>query len=252
MSRRSRGHDEGGHEADERWVISYADLVTLLFGFFIILYATADANEVKFEALARGLSEAFNVPVREGVSGDSIFEDGSGVVPAGQYTNALVERDLDAIRQLVEQRSIDLGIAGDIAITREEDGIVLRLAENLIFPSASADIRPEALPVLSLVAEAVLDLPNEIRVEGHTDNVPVTTDTYPSNWELSAARATAVLRHLVDAGGLDPERVFAAGYGEYRPVAENLTPEGRAVNRRADIVILYPVARIGGGTAGLE
>jgi chemotaxis protein MotB len=135
----------------------------------------------------------------------------------------------------------------------DDDRIIIRLADNLVFPSASADVRPEALPLLAIVAEAVNQTDNEVRVEGHTDNIPLATDRYASNWELSSARATAVLRLLTDEFGVDPSRMHAAGYGEFRPVANNLTPEGRALNRRADIVLLYPLVSLGvtsGGAAG--
>lgn len=243
MSRRRRAEAHGGEHADERWVISYADLVTLLLGFFIILYATADANEVKFEALARGLAEAFNVGVKEGEGGSSFFDGGTGVIPE-RNDAASIDFDLEAIRRLVEERTSDAGLQGKILVSRDEDRIVIRLADNLVFPSASADIREEAKPLLAIVAEAVNQTANEIRVEGHTDNIPLATERYASNWELSSARATAVLRYLTEALDVDPARTFAAGYGEFRPVASNLTPEGRALNRRADIVILYPPARI--------
>ncbi len=242
MSRRSRGHAE--EHPDERWVISYADLVTLLFGFFIILYATADANEVKMEALSRGLAEAFNVGVSEGTGEDSFFEGGSGIIPERNEAGSL-DFDLERIRQLIEQRSVQAGVEGQIVVSRDEDRITIRLADNLVFPSASADIRNEARQLLAIVAAAVNQTGNEIRVEGHTDNIPLTTAKYPSNWELSSARATAVLRLLTEELGVDPARAFAAGYGEFRPVASNLTPEGRALNRRADIVLLYPLAAIG-------
>jgi chemotaxis protein MotB len=251
VSRRKQAHVEESAEADERWVISYADLVTLLFGFFILLYATADHNIAKFESLARGLSDAFNVPVNEGLrDGTPLFDGGSGFVPGGvEATNALIENDLLLVQNLVQERALAEGLVGKIVVSQEEDGISIRLADNLIFPTASADIRPDALPLLDIAAAVINELDREVRVEGHTDNVPVTTERYASNWELSSARATAVLRYLVDDGDVDPTTVFAAGYGEFRPVASNLTPEGRALNRRADLVILYPAAVIDGSLA---
>ncbi|MEX2376016.1 MAG: OmpA family protein [Dehalococcoidia bacterium] len=243
MSRKSRGHAEG-HGGEEAWVIPYADLITLLLGFFILLYATADANTVKMEALARGLSDAFNVSVREGNAGDSIFNGGTGVVP-GHNSAALVDFDLERIQRTIEELSAQAGVTGQIMVTRDLDRITIRLADNLLFPSASADIRPDARPLLQIVAEAVNQADNEIRVEGHTDNIPLATDRYPSNWELSSARATAVLRVLTEDLGVEAGRTFAAGYGEHRPIASNLTGEGRALNRRADIVLLYPAISIG-------
>ena len=162
MSRRSKGHAE--EHPDERWVISYADLVTLLFGFFIILYATADANEVKMEALSRGLAEAFNVGVTEGDGEGSFFEGGSGIIPERNDAGSL-DFDLERIRQLIEERSLEAGVQGQILVSRDEDRITIRLADNLVFPSASADIREQARPLLAIVAAAVNQTDNEIRVE---------------------------------------------------------------------------------------
>jgi chemotaxis protein MotB len=242
VSRRNK--QQHGEEADERWVISYADLVTLLFGFFILLFASADQNRDKFFQLATGLSTAFNVPINEGLLTDSpFFEGGSGILPQFNSREMTIENDLAFIRAQVRERSIEAGVLGQILVTQDEDGIVIRLADNLLFPSASADIRTEALPLLDIVAATVAGIDNALRIEGHTDSIPVATERYPTNWELSSARATAVLRRLEDAG-IDAARMHASGWGEHQPVAANTTPEGRALNRRADIVVLYPAISI--------
>jgi len=239
---RKKGHAEA--HPDERWVISYADLVTLLLGFFILLYATADANAAKFIKLSAGLAQAFNVPVKEGAVGGSILDGGSGLVPAGPQGK--IDLDLAAIRNVIQRESAVAGISGKILVSKDEDRITIRLADNLVFASASADVRDDAKPLLKIVADALKDNKNEIRIEGHTDNIPVVTERYPSNWELSSARATAVLRYLTEQLGVDARRISAAGYGPNKPIANNLTPEGRALNRRADVVILYPPAQISG------
>jgi chemotaxis protein MotB len=237
---------EAEPENAERWVLSYADLVTLLLGFFIILFASADVNAQKFQLLARGLSEAFNVDVKEGANGSSpLFNGGGGSgFLTGANARSLIATDLEAIRSAIDSGTASIGRVGEIVVSQDEDRIVIRLSDNLLFPPASADIRSSALPLLAIVARALQDVDEEIRVEGHTDNVPVNTARYPSNWELSSARATAVLRYLTETGDLPASGIFAAGYGEFRPAATNLTPEGRAVNRRADIVVLYPQAQI--------
>lgn len=237
---------EAEPENAERWVLSYADLVTLLLGFFIILFASADVNAQKFQLLARGLSEAFNVDVKEGANGSSpLFNGGGGSgFLTGANARSLIATDLEAIRSAIDTGTASIGRVGEIVVSQDEDRIVIRLSDNLLFPPASADIRSSALPLLAVVARALQDVDEEIRVEGHTDNVPVNTTRYPSNWELSSSRATAVLRYLTETGDLPASGIFAAGYGEFRPAATNLTPEGRAVNRRADIVVLYPQAQI--------
>lgn len=232
-------------ENAERWVLSYADLVTLLLGFFIILFATAEIDVHKFQAIAHGLAVAFNVEVTEGAEGGSaIFDGGTGIIPEPSRTIS-IQSEQASIRERIEARSEERGIEpGQIIVTGDEESVIIRLADSLLFPSASAAIRPDALALLDVIGSVVAELPNEIRVEGHTDNVPVGTARYPTNWELSSARATAVLRYLVEHAGVAANRAFAAGYGEHRPEASNLTPEGRALNRRADIVVMYPPASL--------
>ncbi|MEI7926217.1 MAG: flagellar motor protein MotB, partial [Chloroflexota bacterium] len=184
----SRKKEHAEAHPDERWVISYADLVTLLLGFFIILYATADANSAKFIKLSTGLAQAFNVPVKQGAVGGSLLDGGSGLVPSGPQGK--IDLDLKAIRDLV-QKEATAGLAGKVLVSKDEDRITIRLSDNLVFASASADIREDAKPLLKIVADALKGNKNEIRVEGHTDNIPVVTERYPSNWELSSARATS-------------------------------------------------------------
>jgi chemotaxis protein MotB len=148
---------------------------------------------------------------------------------------------VQVIRDQLEKRLQEAGQPlASVAVTRVHDDVVIRLSDHLLFPSASAQLQPAAMPLLSVVAEVIRGLPNQVRVEGHTDDVPVATDRYPTNWELSSARATAVLRYLLEQGRISPGRIFAAGYAEFRPVASNRTPEGRALNRRADIVLVNP------------
>lgn len=227
----------GGH--DERWVISYADLVTLLFGFFIILFASAEVKQDKFLEVRAALSSAFNVDIKEGSDGVSpVFEGGFGIVPGGNFGSFALP-DTEAIRSTVERKLDDAGLSStSVDVIRDGNGVVIRLSDRLLFPSASAQLSAEAEPLLKVVAEVLRGVPNDIRVEGHSDNVPVATSRYPTNWELSSARATSVLRFLVEEGGVEAKRVFAAGYAEFRPVASNVTPEGRAQNRRADIVLV--------------
>jgi chemotaxis protein MotB len=239
--RRGGGGHAEGHGSDERWVISYADLVTLLLGFFIILYATSELDLQRFESISIGLAKAFNVDVKQGLDPEDspLFQGGRGLLP-GPLNTGRIDRDLAFIEgQLGDHERAQQILPGQVEVKREEDRIVFRVADSLVFASASAELRPGAHALLQVIGEIVSGLPNEIRVEGHTDTVPVATARYPSNWELSSARATAVLRHLVEDVGLDGSRVFAAGYGEFRPIASNETPEGRALNRRADIVVLY-------------
>ena len=227
-------------ENHERWVISYADLVTLLLGFFIIMYSTSRLDADKFKRFAFGLNTAFHVPLRDGAPGGSpVFVGGRGLLP-GPINTGTIQRDLEAIQTAIDQRSQAAGVGGQIIVTRQDDTIVIRLPNQLLFTSASADLRPEALALLDVAGSVIAEVPHQVRVEGHTDNVPVGTERYPTNWELSSARATAVLRYLTEHTRVASGRAFAAGFAEFRAVASNDIPEGRALNRRADIVLLYP------------
>jgi chemotaxis protein MotB len=148
----------------------------------------------------------------------------------------------DRMTRRLEAVAEGLGVGEAVSVQRTDEGILIRIEGNVAFASSKADLRPEALAILDEVAKTVAATPNEIKVGGHTDNVPIRTEQFPSNWELSTARAVAVARYLVEHGRVAPERVFAAGYGEYRPISSNDTSEQRAHNRRAEILIIYPNA----------
>jgi chemotaxis protein MotB len=235
----TRKPEPPAHHADERWVISYADLVTLLLGFFIILFAAAKVDQDKLHELSFAFKQAFNVDVREGDEGSSpAFKGGLGIVP-GANTAQIPEPDIRQIRAIVdEQLTVDGLSSSAVDVIRDGQGVVIRVSDRLLFASASAELNPEAKPLLRAVAGVLKGLGSDVRVEGHTDNVPVLGERYPTNWELSSARATTVLRFLIEEGSLDARRMVAAGYAEFRPIASNTTPEGRAINRRADIVLV--------------
>lgn len=226
-------------ENHERWIVSYADMITLLLATFVVLFAMSDPNSTKLEKVRESIDKAFTVDVLRGSFGSSpIFEGGAGgVVPT------IEELKSDQLARLSEQlgeAARRLGIISGIQIRSDEHTITISLSDNLLFDSGSAELKPGSQDVLREVAAVLRDLPNEIRVEGHTDNVPVNNPEYPTNWELSAARATVVARFLIEQGGIPANRIHIAGYADTEPIAPNDTPEGRALNRRADIVILYP------------
>lgn len=224
-------------ENHERWLLTYADLITLLLVFFIVLYAGSQEDSKKFAILAEGLRSGFNNISNEGGGGNSPVFLGSGSTSAGGQGSELA--DFESIRSAVQRAALDRGIADRVTVRMEPDRIVIGITGDVLFGAGGSLIRPSAEPVLDAVANTLKGKPNEIRVEGHTDNVPINTPDYNSNWELSSARATAVLRALV-ARGLPADKLFAAAYGDTRPKADNATAEGRSQNRRAEIVVLYP------------
>lgn len=249
MSRRPP--DPEPPENHERWIVSYADMVTLLFALFVVLYATSDANPQKLQSVRNSIDDAFSIGVLTGSNGSSpIFNTGGGLTPS---ISEIRSNTFEGINKTLSGFAQANGLEGKIQVRTDADSITISLADNLLFDSGSADLKPGSQDVLLQVAAALRGLPNQMRIEGHTDNVPVNSIDYPTNWELSGERATRVLRFLTEDGGLDASRLFTAGYSDTRPIGDNATVEGRALNRRADIVILYPtLEELQQALAGLE
>jgi chemotaxis protein MotB len=225
-------------ENHERWIVSYADMLTLLFALFVVLYATSDANPQKLQAVHNSIDQAFSIGVLQGSNGSSaVLQNGGGITPS---LAEIKSNNLAALSETLSGFAQANNLEGKIQVRSDADSIIISLQDNLLFDSGSADLRPGSQDVLLQVANALQGLPNQMRIEGHTDNIPVNSPDFPTNWELSAARASRVLRFLRDQGGLTANKLFLAGFADTQPVASNDTPEGRALNRRADIVILYP------------
>lgn len=265
MARRHR-HEE--HVDHERWAIPYADLLTLLLAFFVVMYAVSSVNEGKYRVLSDALVAAFRnpprslAPIQVGEITRSPFESSDApqstaspldielILSSEKPGEDLVqlrqpEFDIAAMADQVEAAMAPLIDEDLIAVRRDRDWVEVEIKTSLLFPSASAVPTPESLPLLKELAGILAPLPNRIHVEGFTDNLPINTSVYPSNWELSAARAASVVRLFAEYG-VDPERMAAIGFGEHRPVADNATEAGRAKNRRVAIVVL---AGDGGGAS---
>lgn len=239
---------------------TYSDMVTLLLTFFIMLFSMATIDKNKFTDIAKSLSNSLmNLSTGESIldsSGKSIItvdfvnpsdknlpeqkekyiESAEEMVIDAQRQIHNMEMDIakDEIRQAVEAQ----GIGEKVEIVEEKDYILVRLESEVFFDSGSADIRPGGFLVLQQFAEILRNIDNEILVSGHTDNVPINTPLYKSNWELSTARATTVVRYFTETLGLDPMKFTATGNGEFRPIEDNNTAEGRQRNRRIEIMIM--------------
>lgn len=236
----SRKEDPPQAENHERWIVSYADMVTLLWALFVVLYALSDSNPRKLLVVQQSIDRAFDVGILSGSTGASpVFDGGGGVTP---NIAGIKNSQLEAISREVIEFSEANRLGNRVQVRQDANSITISVSDtdNLLFGSGSADLRPGSQLVLDELASIIRGLPNQVRVEGHTDNVPVNSPDFSSNWELSAARSVRVLRYLVEVGGVPAERLSQAGYADTRPIADNATPEGRALNRRADIVILYP------------
>lgn len=242
MSRRKK-HPE--HVNHERWLVSYADFITLLFAFFVVLFSSSQADKKKQSDLSSAMQSAFTpLGVFEAHSKTPPLAQGGSTINATPLALPLptihietaeeTEKRLNKI--LAQQIAAGQIPPGSVTMHVTAEGLVISLHEAGFFPSGSAEVRPASIPMLSLLAKALPMGP--LRIEGHTDNVPIHTAQFATNWELSTTRATAIARLLLNHGPIDPASVSAAGYAEFHPIASNATEEGRAKNRRVDIILL--------------
>jgi chemotaxis protein MotB len=251
------------HVNHERWLVSYADFITLLFAFFVVLYSSSQVDKRKAGRLALAIQVAFqelgvfqtsntkiplkdednipfeNVQVVENINKDTdlkrIVNPMKGTLSSASETQSLQEAQ-EAIK-----KALDPEIKRrEVSMSMRREGLVVSLKEMGFFDSGSASIRPGSLDAIARLSEVLKTRPENLRIEGHTDNVPIHTSRFANNWELSTARATELIQLLITKYGIPPSHLSAAGYGEFHPVAGNGTPEGRAQNRRLDVVILAP------------
>lgn len=228
MARKKRKPDDINTNA---WMDTYADTITLLLTFFILLYSMSSTDNEKLKVIAAALKgEITGIPTKLEDTPDAlegVLEQGIGL--KNPY-DALVEQVQDIINES--------GLTESIKIREEDTGIVLQLSESILFDTGRADLKPESTKVLDIISKLIPSIQNDIMVQGHTDNVPINSSTYKSNWELSTQRAVCVVKYFIENKGLDPTRFSATGYGEYKPLVDNTTAENRAINRRVDILIV--------------
>ncbi|HWR87209.1 MAG TPA: flagellar motor protein MotD [Acidiferrobacterales bacterium] len=268
---RKKKHEE--HENHERWLVSYADFITLLFAFFVVMYSVSAVNEGKYRVLSDSLAAAFRAPAKSLApvqTGNPMraplvpHQDQNpmaptrpGAVPPVQMPMLKPQTDQRAVAAAAAQAKIEAERATVISqiaeemekalaalidkelvnVRRTKFWMEVEIKTSILFPSGSAQLARSATATLDKVAVILNRYPNPIHVEGFTDNKPIRTPAFPSNWELSAARAASVV-HLFSSSGIKPERMAAIGYGEHQPVADNATPEGRNTNRRVVLVVL--------------
>ncbi|MEL0586825.1 MAG: flagellar motor protein MotD [Candidatus Thiodiazotropha sp. (ex. Lucinoma kazani)] len=264
MSKRRKRKQE--HVNHERWIVSYADFITLLFAFFVVMYSISSVNEGKYRVLSRTLTDAFQESSR---SLDPIqvgeISRNPGQTPGVEQESALIQSELrhgagryqergteaesipsmptdegqrlsflaatieDMLSEYIDQELVDVDFT--------QDRVIVNMKDKMLFASASAHLSGAAVKALRSISRVLGTVPNQVQVEGNTDNRPISTEEFPSNWELSAARAASVV-HLMTRMGVEPGRMSAVGYAEHRPVAENTSEVGRAKNRRVSLVIM--------------
>jgi chemotaxis protein MotB len=240
--RRHRGGHEGGHENAERWLLTYADLITLLMVFFVVLYSMSTADSSKWKQISAALEQAFNVDVLKGHAA-SALDDGNST-PALPIDNMITNTEVPQVARL--QNKIDAALEGaqhtpDVQVGVDKEGVVIRLSGSYLFDSGRAELKPNSLAVLDAIASELRVQPNDIRVDGHTDSTPIDSPRYPTNWELSSARGLAVTRYLAETDGIQSTRLMAAGFGPFRPIVVNDSRDHRAQNRRVEIHLLSSV-----------
>lgn len=236
-------HQHEEHENHERWLVSYADFITLLFAFFVVMYSVSVVNEGRFRTVSESIKAALHPIVSRPVT-PLAFD-------IGEHKSALVTPQLPGPNEPVIRRLLAIlkslkpaAMFEAVRIVERSDGsTAIILPDSILFDSGEAMIRPEALSLLRALADVLVELDRAVTVEGHTDNVPIRSARYPSNWELSAARAVVIVRILTELYGVSPVHAAAISYADSRPVADNSTPEGRAKNRRVEIVVPVPSAR---------
>ncbi|MDI9245887.1 flagellar motor protein MotD [Marinobacter sp. CHS3-4] len=248
--RRRRTEEDDLHNT-ERWLISYADFITLLFAFFVVMYSVSSVNEGKYKVLSETLTGVFNAPQRSfqpieiGERPQGSPEQAAEDVIQPPVTEAPRNPTMDeagrteALRAMADQLALEfdeLINQGVVTVESNEEWLELSLRNSLLFGSGDAEPHYDAFEVIETIASVLVDKDNAVRVEGFTDNQPIRTNAFPSNWELSAARAAAVVRMLT-MEGVDAQRLAAVGYGQYQPVARNDTEEGRRRNRRVVLLI---------------
>jgi chemotaxis protein MotB len=275
---RSHHHEEHEeHVNHEAWVIPYADMLTLLMGLFLVLWALSNQDLAKLKEFSQSFGQSVGVAASGGGGGGDGVLDGASSptttiavspttlsVQQVQRAQAALERE-EAATQAAEGESSRLaeaeatiaaaatasGVGGNLTFRREERGLVVSIVtDDVLFAPGSAALRPEGLASLDAVAGGLAALPNTVAIEGHTDSVPISNGAFPSNWELSTDRASTVLRYLVDRWGLPPSRLMAGGFADQRPVGDNATADGRARNRRVDIAVLATATPATTDTAG--
>jgi chemotaxis protein MotB len=243
------------HVNHERWLVSYADFITLLFAVFVVLYAMGQSDKKKVEEIAASIQASFgmanagatapkiNVITSSAITIIPSINPKAPIAPTtrqrgGQAKVRAEEKDFRQIKASIEAYLVKQGAQSKVSLEITRRGLIVSLKEAGFFDSGKATIKPEAYELINTIAEVVSQYNNPLRLEGHTDNVPINTSQFPSNWELSTTRATNGLKYLLSNFDLDPDKISATGYAEFRPLADNATPEGRARNRRVDLVML--------------
>jgi chemotaxis protein MotB len=255
---RDKKKQDGGSEGAPAWMATFSDMMTLLLTFFILLYSMSTINQEQFDNIRYSMAE-----ILQGESGSTIFSElsyeGDSPINDPTPTEELSKIESEETEETAEERTdiaelyeevtdylASNGLEGEIGVREGEFGVFVNIQEQVLFDSGSADIKQEGQDTLARLTGLFAEFTNDIVVEGHTDNVPISNGQYATNWELSASRATSVLRFLVENAGVAPTRIAAMAYGEYHPIVPNDSEANRQMNRRVELLILVEEESEGG------
>ena len=218
------GEKKNNSQGQGEWILTYSDMMTLLLTFFVLLYSYSRVDVKKFQQIIASFRKALSI--------ETVVSFDESKAPPGISEEEIFNR----IRGLIEEKE---GLKGEVSVSLEEHrGIVVRFGERILFDLGKSELKSEALPIIAKIGKVLREVPDaEIRVEGHTDDIPIDTILYPSNWELSAARAAAVVRYFIKSCDLRPEQFEVVGYGEFKPAYPNTSEYHKRLNRRVEIVI---------------
>ena len=253
MRKKAHAHHEEEHDNSERWLLTYADLITLLLGVFVVLYSTAEQDTSKFKRAISAMAEVFNPKdlarigpgAGAGNSVDVCVAMGGDAILCSQEEYQQMIKSKETLESV--QASLDAqegeGEGKGLSTRMTEEGLIISVEEKLLFASGKTDFRPGATEVLTRLGAQLKKVPNPIQINGHTDNVPIHTAQFPSNWHLSSARAIKTAEYLIMNEHMPMQRIHVAGYADTQPAADNSTPEGRAKNRRVEVLLVRGAAK---------
>lgn len=249
---------KGKEGNNERWLLTYSDLITLLMIFFVVMYASSNVDVSKYKLMAQSLNAAMGgggsnilqvgvdanstdnkkFPASDKNKNDNNTNNNKGSTGKDGTGEKSETQQMEDIKKELDKYMQQNGLSGSVTSSVTERGLIVSLKDAAFFDSGQASVRPDYQGKIIEIAKIINQMGNYIRVEGHTDNIPISTSQFRSNWELSVIRATTVTELIISAANVSPYKISAIGYGEYRPIAENTTEAGRAKNRRIDIVVL--------------
>jgi chemotaxis protein MotB len=237
MRRRRRRLEE--QENHERWLLTYSDLITLLLAFFIMMYTLSRQDAQKYQEVSDQLRVIFS-------GGAGVMAKGGGTLPVGAVAPAREASNSEIMKQLEDElknAAVPVEMQRNLTILLDDRGIIVRALDQAFFEEGKADLQDKAKNTINRIIPILKQVNRDVRIEGHTDNVPISTPEFKSNWELSVKRATEVVRYIIEKGGFPPEMISASGYAEFRPLVPNINQENRSKNRRIEIIMEKPKSK---------